>query len=100
MNTITFLCGLLKTWRPHSFTHDNLVTVQALLSNDDIIVHFEMPESVFLGQENAAFSFSVQQLRVLPLNAVTASFCGTEFRKARISYVSSFCYTEMNVLSE
>ena len=35
-----------------------------------------------------------------PWNAVAVSFCGTEFRKARISYVSRFCHTEMNVLSE
>jgi uncharacterized protein (DUF779 family) len=33
-------------------------------------------------------------------NAVVVSFCGTEFRKARISYVSRFYHTEMNVLSE
>lgn len=35
-----------------------------------------------------------------PWIVVAVSFCGTEFRKARISYVSRFYHTEMNVLSE
>jgi hypothetical protein len=90
MNTIIFLCGLLKTWRPHSFTHDNLVKVQALLSNDDIIVHFECLSQFFSGQEYAAFSFSVEQLRVP--NEMLLLLAFVERNSGRLGFLMSLVF--------